>query len=63
MAAGTITAALSCSSGSRNSAGAPTTNNDATVLDRLRASVPPEMRLPRLSVRDLALDRGVKGDD
>jgi hypothetical protein len=37
------------------------TNNDAAVLDRLRASVPPEMRLPRLSVRDLALGQGDQG--
>jgi hypothetical protein len=28
--------------------------HDARVLDRLWASVPPEMRLPRLSTRDLA---------
>jgi hypothetical protein len=59
MAAGTISAALSCPSGSRNSAGLPSTaNNDAAVLGRLQASVPPEMRLPRLPARDLALVQG-----
>ncbi|HEX3963664.1 MAG TPA: hypothetical protein VHZ03_44670 [Trebonia sp.] len=62
MTAGTRIAAFAYPSGSGNSAG-PTTTNDAAVLDRLWASVPPEVRLPRLPVRDLALDRGVKGDD
>jgi hypothetical protein len=59
MAAGTISAALSCPSGSRNSAGLPpTANNDPAVLGRLQASVPPEMRLPRLQAPDLALVQG-----
>jgi hypothetical protein len=45
--------------GSRNSTGLPPTANiDAAVLGRLQASVPPEMRLPRLRARDLALVQG-----
>ena len=59
MAAGTISAALSCPSGSGNSTALPpTANNDRAVLGRLQASVPPEMRLPRLPARDLALVQG-----
>ena len=59
MAAGAISAALSCPSSSRNSTGLPpTANNDAVVMGRRQASVPPEMRLPRLPTRVLALVQG-----